>query len=122
MRLNSGFLDDVAPHLDIGVEPVAEFFRGARFCLAAQIENAKRFFAALPDLKLTIEDRIIEGDKIVARCTYSGTQLGVFLGVPPTGKWITFGTIDIWRVEEGKFAEHWDQVDFVGVLKQLKAS
>jgi len=88
--------------------------------LAAQIENAQRFFVALPDLRLVIEDRIFGGDKIVARCTYSGTQSGKFLGVEPTGKQIKFGTIDIWRVEGGKLAEHWDQVDFAGILKQLR--
>jgi predicted ester cyclase len=88
--------------------------------LAAQIENAQRFFTALPNLHLVIEDRIFSGDKIVARCTYSGTQSGKFLGVEPTGKQIKFGTIDIWRVEGGKLAEHWDQVDFAGILKQLR--
>ena len=88
--------------------------------LAAQIENAQRFFTALPDLHLVVEDRIFGGDKIVARCTYTGTQNGKFLGVDPTGKQIKFGTIDIWRVEGGKLAEHWDQVDFAGILKQLR--
>ena len=88
--------------------------------LAAQIENAQRFFTALPDLHLVIEDRIFGGDRIVARCTYTGTQSGKFLGVEPTGKQIKFGTIDIWRVEGGKLAEHWDQVDFAGILKQLR--
>jgi len=88
--------------------------------LAAQIENAQRFFTALPDLHLVIEDSIFGEDKIVARCTHSGTQSGKFLGVEPTGKQIKFGTIDIWRVEGGKLAEHWDQVDFAGILKQLR--
>lgn len=87
---------------------------------AAQIDNARRFFAALPDLHLVVEDRIFGGDKIVARCTYTGTQRGKFVGIEPTGKEIKFGTIDIWRVENGKLAEHWDQVDFAGILKQLR--
>jgi predicted ester cyclase len=90
--------------------------------LAAQIENAQRFFAALPDLQLAVEDRIFAGDKIVARCTYTGTQRDTFLGVAPTNKEIKFGTIDIWRVEDGKLAEHWDQVDFAGILKQLRTN
>jgi predicted ester cyclase len=46
----------------------------------------------------------------------------VFVGVEPTGKKVKFGTIDIWRVEDGKLAEHWDQVDFAGILKQLKGT
>jgi len=49
--------------------------------LAAQIENAARFFTALPDLHLIVEDRIFSGDRIVARCTYTGTQSGKLVGV-----------------------------------------
>jgi predicted ester cyclase len=90
--------------------------------LAAQIENAGRLFTALPDLHLVVEDRIFSGDRIVARCTYTGTQGGKMLGIEPTGKQIKFGTIDIWRVEGGKLAEHWDQVDFAGILKQLRGA
>jgi predicted ester cyclase len=89
--------------------------------LAAHIESARRLYAALPDLHLVVEDRIFGGDKIVARCSYTGTQRGTFLGIAPTGREIEFGTIDIWRVEGGKLAEHWDQVDFAGILRQLRA-
>jgi predicted ester cyclase len=88
--------------------------------LAAHIESARRLFTALPDLHLVIEDRIFSGNKIVARCQYTGTQRGTLLGIEPTGREIKFGTIDIWRVENGKLAEHWDQVDFAGILKQLR--
>ena len=90
--------------------------------LAARIESARRLFAAFPDLHLVVEDRIVADDKIVARCTYTGTQQGTFLGIAPTGRKIAFGTIDIWRVEGGKLAEHWDQVDFAGILKQRRAA
>jgi predicted ester cyclase len=90
--------------------------------LAAHIASARRLFAALPDLHLVVEDRIFSSDKIVARCTYTGTQRGIFLGIEPTDKEITFGTIDIWRVEDGKLAEHWDQVDVACTLKQLRGS
>lgn len=89
--------------------------------LAAHIESARRLFAAFPDLHLVVEDRIFANDKIVARCTYTGTQQDTFVGIAPTGRKITFGTIDIWRVEGGKLAEHWDQVDFAGIL-QLRAA
>jgi predicted ester cyclase len=88
--------------------------------LAAQIDSARRLFNALPDLNLVVEDRIFGGDKIVARNTWTGTHRGAFLGIEPTGKQIRFGTIDIWRVEDGKLAEHWDQVDFAGILNQLR--
>jgi predicted ester cyclase len=72
-----------------------------------------------PDLHLTVEDRIFGGDKIVARNTWTGTHRGAFLGIEPTGKQVTINTIDIWRVERGKLAEHWDVIDIAGLEKQL---
>jgi predicted ester cyclase len=73
-----------------------------------------------PDLHLTVEDRIFGGDKIVARNTWTGTHRGAFLGIEPTGKQVTINTIDIWRVEGGKLAEHWDVIDIAGLQKQLR--
>jgi len=90
--------------------------------LAAMIELFKKVFAALPDRRLQVEDRIIAGDKVVARCTYTATHNQVFRGVPPTGKRFSYHTIDIWRVENGKFAEHWDLTDTEEVLRTLRAS
>jgi predicted ester cyclase len=62
------------------------------------------------------------GDKIVARNTWSGTHRGVFLGVVPTGKQIVIRTIDIWRVDGDKLAEHWDVIDLGALEKQLRES
>ena len=89
--------------------------------LAAQIENFKRIFAAMPDVQFRIEDRIIAGDKVVARTTYSATHTQTIRGIAPTGKAFSFHTIDIWRVQDGKFAEHWDLTDIVEVLSNLRA-
>jgi steroid delta-isomerase-like uncharacterized protein len=88
--------------------------------LAAQIENFRRIFASMPDLRMKVEDRIIAGDKVVARNTYSATHTQPIRGIPPTGKAFTFRTIDIWRVENGKFAEHWDLTDTAEVLQRLR--
>ncbi|MEO8154367.1 MAG: ester cyclase [Rhizobacter sp.] len=90
--------------------------------LAALTENWRAQFAAIPDLQITVHDIIVSGDKVVARVTYSGTHTTPFFaGIPPTGRKFTLGTIDIWRIEGGKFAEHWDQVDFAGLQRQLTA-
>jgi steroid delta-isomerase-like uncharacterized protein len=87
--------------------------------LAAQIENFQRIFAAMPDIRMKVEDRIIAGDRVVARNTFSATHDHTVRGIPPTGKTFSFRTIDIWRVENGKFAEHWDLTDTAEVLRQL---
>ena len=86
-------------------------------------EGAKQFFAmmrsAFPDLHLTIEDMIAEGDKVVMRSTWSGTHQGEFMGVPATGRRVTVGGIDISRCADGRMVEHWEQFDALGLMQQL---
>ncbi|MBV8474681.1 MAG: ester cyclase [Hyphomicrobiales bacterium] len=89
--------------------------------LAAQVENFRRVFAATPDHRVQVDDCIIAGDRVVARTTHTATHTGTFRGIPPTGKPFTYRTIDIWRVEHGKFAEHWDLTDAADVLRELSA-
>ena len=71
------------------------------------------------DPRFAIEDVIAEGEKVVLRWTNSGTHVGDFLGMPPTGKSYTIPGIEIWRVKDGRLAEHWDVVDLFGQLQQL---
>ena len=88
--------------------------------LAAQIENFRTIFARMPDVRATVEDRIIQGDRVVARMTFSATHTQPLQGIAPTGRRFTLRTIDIWRIENGKLAEHWDIVDYAGLQKQLR--
>ena len=90
--------------------------------LAAQIENFRAIFARMPDVEMRVEDRIIAGDKVVGRNTWSGTHTQPLQGIAPTGRRFSMRTIDIWRVENGKFAEHWDIVDTAGLQKQLSGA
>jgi steroid delta-isomerase-like uncharacterized protein len=75
--------------------------------------------SAFPDFKATIDDIMAEGDKVVVRQTWSGTQNGEFMGIPPTGKSVSFGVIDIIRIAGGKLVEHWGQMDSMGMMQQL---
>ena len=77
--------------------------------------------SAFPDFKATIDDMIAEGDKVVIRQTWSGTQQGEFMGIPPTGKSVSIGVIDIIRMADGKVMEHWGQMDSMGMMQQLGA-
>ena len=88
--------------------------------LAAQIANFQRIFENWPVFQTRIEDRIFGGDRIVARATLSATHARTVLGLAPTGKRVAWATIDIWRVEHGKLAEHWDVVDIAGLQRQLR--
>ena len=76
---------------------------------------------AFPDFKARIDDIVAEGDKVVIRQTWSGTHKGEFMGVPPTGKSVSFGVIDIIRIAGGKGVEHWGQMDSMGLMQQLGA-
>lgn len=62
---------------------------------------------ALSDLKVTIHDQIAEGDEVTTRKTISGIHSGMLMGVPPTGKAVAISVIDIVRIRENKYAEHW---------------
>jgi steroid delta-isomerase-like uncharacterized protein len=71
------------------------------------------------DPQFTVEDLVAEGDRVVLRWSQSGTHVGQFLGMPPTGRSYRTSGIEIWRVENGKLTEHWDVVDVFGQLQQL---
>jgi len=82
-------------------------------------QNISMFLGAFPDLHLTLEDIIAEGDKIVTRWTMRGTHQGASLGMPPTGKQFTMPGIGIFRLDGGKAAELWVIYDQWGMLQQL---
>jgi len=74
---------------------------------------------AFPDVHVTIEDMIGEGDRVVIRYTYRGTHKGDLMGIPPTGKQATITGILIGRFEDGKFLEGWIEFDALGMMQQL---
>ncbi len=75
--------------------------------------------AAFPDLEATIDDLVAERDKVAVRGHISGTHDGELMGMPPTGKRVTFTLIDINRIEDGRLAERWAVADMLGMLRQL---
>ncbi|MFB7470069.1 ester cyclase [Kitasatospora sp. NPDC056184] len=75
---------------------------------------------AFPDLRVTVEDVIAEEDKVVSRNTVTGTNLGEYLGHPPTGRAVTYGEIFVFRfAPDGRIAEVWGVVDLLGRLRRL---
>ena len=79
------------------------------------------FRSAFPDLRVTTEDIIAEGDKVVLRWTARGTHRGELPGIPPTGKQATLKGIDILRMTGGRIVERWAEYDNLGLLQQLGA-
>jgi steroid delta-isomerase-like uncharacterized protein len=77
------------------------------------------FLTAFPGGQLTIEDLIVEGDKVVSRITYRGTHTGDMMGISPTGKPVTVSAIIIDQFADGKIVESWRLFDQMGMMQQL---
>jgi predicted ester cyclase len=80
------------------------------------------FRAAFPDMRLTEEDMIAEGDKVVDRVTVRGTHQGELMGIPPTGNPVEFMETHISRIAGGKIVERWGQWDALGMMQQVSAA
>ena len=89
--------------------------------LAGIQERTKQFETVFADVAVTIDDIVAEEDKVVARFTWTGTHIGEFLGIPATGKKVSWSGTDWWRIENGKLAEHWDNVEWASLMQQLTA-
>jgi predicted ester cyclase len=72
-----------------------------------------------PDIHLTVEDMIAEGDKVVGRTTVTGTQQGEFMGVAPTGNSVTYNEMFMFRFADGRVVETWGVVDVYAQMKQI---
>ena len=77
------------------------------------------FRSGMPDIRLTIDDEIYTGDRVVHRWTLVGTDTGGMMGMPPSGKQLTFTGTTIVRMQDGMIVERWANVDELGLLQQL---
>lgn len=77
--------------------------------------------SAFPDCKYNAEDVIAEGDKVVCRYSFTGTNKGPFMGIPPTGNSVKIEGMGIFRISGDKFAEVWYASDVMGMMQQLGA-
>lgn len=96
---------DPAPDQKPGPEGFVEYFRGLR--------------VAFPDLTLSAEHAVANGDEVALAYTMTGTHKGIFMRLPPTGKQFRARGVLIARFESGKMAERWGSSDELGILKQL---
>jgi predicted ester cyclase len=107
----------VAPGYRRHTSPTAEPLE-----ILGQIERLKSFRKAFPDVTITVEEIIAEGDLVAFRSTMRGTHSGEFLGIPPTGKAVIVGLVDVIRVADGRFVEQWGGPDLFDLLRQVGAS
>jgi steroid delta-isomerase-like uncharacterized protein len=85
------------------------------------IEAARGYRDAFPDLRMTADQSIAEGDYVATRWTGRGTHKGELFGIPATGKEATVTGISIDRWADGKIVESWTNWDTLGLLQQIGA-
>jgi steroid delta-isomerase-like uncharacterized protein len=122
--LSSGDWELISTTIDEVVEPNA-LIRTPLPIDATGAELLKQLFSrlhrAFPDLHVTIEDLIAEGDKVVARDTVTGTHQGEYMGLPATGRAVTYNEIFVCRFRDARIAETWGVVDVLTQMRQLGA-
>ncbi len=77
------------------------------------------FRVAMPDVWVTVDDIITDGDKVAARWTSTGTHQGDLFGIPPTGNAVKITATVLYRTEDGRLAEGWISRDDLGLMRQL---
>ena len=119
---NTGDFDFLAKTIDEVVAPDA-VIRTPLPIEATGADALKQIWAMLlriyPDIHLTVEDLIGEGDKVVGRTTVTGTHRGEFMGVAPTGNSVTYNEMFIFRFADGRVVETWGVVDVYTQMKQI---
>ena len=75
------------------------------------IEFFREIFSGIPDFSYTMLNIVAEGDFVMMYSTTTGTHENEWLGCPPTGNKLNFNVVDIFRLDDGKIAEHWDVAD-----------
>jgi len=75
--------------------------------------------AAFSDIHVTVEDQVAEGEKVSTRRTWRATHHGVYRGIAPTGKQVSWTQISVVRFSQGRIVEDWAVADELGILYQL---
>ena len=104
--------DIFAPTIRLNGHPIA------RTALTQMIASRR---AAFPDIHVTVDDQLADGDQVATRRTWRGTQLGAYRGIAPTGTHVTWIQLGMVRFAEGQIVEDWVVADEVRLLEQLGA-
>ena len=102
---------DVVEHSPLGVR------RGR----AELKDQSVAIHRAFPDVRVSIDDAVAEGDTVAQRLTFRGTNEGPFMGIEPTGTEVEIANMLFTRIEDGNIAERWLLPDVFGLLQQLGA-
>jgi predicted ester cyclase len=116
LTLAPEFISERSFHHEFGDVP-EDYRRGPR----AMAQFLNLYLRAFSDLRVTVEDAVADRDRVVTRWRLEGTQDGPLMGIAPSGRRVSVEGIRIDRVEKGKIAESWMQMDTMGLLEQIGA-
>ncbi len=102
---------DLIYHFNSAAEPIVGLEENKAF-------NAS-LFQGFPDIRQSIEDILVEGDKVVYRSTLQGTNTGEFLGTPPTDKPVKVNDFTLLKISDGKIVEMWYECNLLEVMQQM---
>jgi predicted ester cyclase len=118
--INTGNVDKMEEYVS---EDYTEIFEGKRYPMG--VDGAKEHILGVrqtyPDLTLTVERQIAEGEYVATSITARGTHRGVWLGIQPTGKVVTYTGVNIDRVVDGRIVEHGGAANLLGPLLEIGA-
>jgi steroid delta-isomerase-like uncharacterized protein len=81
----------------------------------------KQVRAAFPDIEMTADDILVEGDRLAVRSTVRGTHQGEFMGIPASSKKVEVSNYDFVRFENDQVVEHWGTIDSAALMEQIGA-
>jgi len=112
-------LKDMEAFFEFLAPDYVEHFPTGDLTLKQLKKGIPEFFNAFPDIHLTIEDMVAEGDKVAVLMTQRGTHKGEYMGIPPTGNRIEMRNTCIVRIANGKLVEWWGTLDGLSMMRQL---
>ena len=116
LTLAPEFISERSFHHEFGDVP-EDYRRGPR----AMAQFLNLYLRAFSDLRVTVEDAVADRDRVVTRWRLEGTHEGPLMSIAASGRWVSVEGIRIDRIENGRIAESWMQMDSLGLLEQIGA-
>ncbi|MEM8551633.1 MAG: ester cyclase [Pseudomonadota bacterium] len=111
------FAPDYVNHVDTPISADAPSSRD----MAALEQELAKYHAAFSDVEITSSEQLAEGNMVATRVVISAKHTGSFVGEEPTGKTVTYDSVEFSRIEDGKIAETWVTWDKFGLYRQINA-
>lgn len=100
------------------LDAVDQFFVDERLVEGVR-SGCFRYFEAFPDMHVSLDELIAEGDRVFLRSTLTGTHDGEYKGIPATGRHVATECAEVFRIVDGKFAGYWCLTNVAGLMRQL---